>query len=56
MKRLSKQWFTEHNDMDQLPERIIQFGEGNLLRGFIDWMVHQMNKQGLFIIKTDAKT
>ncbi|MEJ9306897.1 tagaturonate reductase [Priestia megaterium] len=48
MKRLSKQWFTEHNDMDQLPERIIQFGEGNFLRGFIDWMVHQMNKQGLF--------
>ncbi|MDQ0220704.1 tagaturonate reductase [Peribacillus cavernae] len=48
MKRLSKQWFTEHKHMDQLPERIIQFGEGNFLRGFVDWMVHQMNKQGLF--------
>jgi tagaturonate reductase len=48
MKRLSKQWFTEHKHMDQLPERIIQFGEGNFLRGFIDWMVHEMNKQGLF--------
>jgi len=34
--------------VDQLPERIVQFGEGNFLRGFIDWMVHQLNKQGLF--------
>ncbi|MGG0247616.1 tagaturonate reductase [Peribacillus frigoritolerans] len=48
MKRLSKQWFTEHKHVDEYPERIIQFGEGNFLRGFIDWMVHQMNKQGLF--------
>jgi tagaturonate reductase len=26
------------------PERIIQFGEGNFLRAFIDWMVYRMNK------------
>ena len=26
------------------PERIIQFGEGNFLRAFIDWMVYHMNK------------
>ncbi|MDA3893773.1 MAG: tagaturonate reductase [Salinivirgaceae bacterium] len=25
------------------PERIIQFGEGNFLRAFIDWMVQEMN-------------
>lgn len=30
------------------PERIIQFGEGNFLRAFVDWMIHQMNQQGLF--------
>lgn len=30
------------------PERIIQFGEGNFLRAFVDWMVHQVNKEGLF--------
>ncbi|TCL70887.1 tagaturonate reductase [Hydrogenispora ethanolica] len=30
------------------PEKIIQFGEGNFLRGFVDWMVHQLNKQSLF--------
>ncbi|MEA4936228.1 MAG: tagaturonate reductase [Paludibacter sp.] len=26
------------------PEKIIQFGEGNFLRAFIDWMVYRMNK------------
>lgn len=26
------------------PERIIQFGEGNFLRAFSDWMIHEMNK------------
>ncbi|MDF2568427.1 MAG: uxaB [Sporomusa sp.] len=31
-----------------LPERVIQFGEGNFLRAFSDWMIHQMNQQGLF--------
>ncbi len=31
-----------------LPERVIQFGEGNFLRAFADWMIHEMNKQGLF--------
>lgn len=30
------------------PERILQFGEGNFLRAFVDWMVHTMNRQGLF--------
>lgn len=30
------------------PEKIIQFGEGNFLRAFVDWMVHQVNKEGLF--------
>ncbi|GAE34800.1 hypothetical protein [Halalkalibacter akibai] len=33
---------------DNLPEKIIQFGEGNFLRGFVDWMIHEMNKKGLF--------
>ncbi|GHU57399.1 altronate oxidoreductase [Bacteroidia bacterium] len=27
------------------PERIIQFGEGNFLRAFVDWIVFQMNKK-----------
>ncbi|MEN6567123.1 MAG: tagaturonate reductase [Veillonellales bacterium] len=31
-----------------LPERVIQFGEGNFLRAFVDWMFQQLNAQGLF--------
>ena len=31
-----------------LPEKILQFGEGNFLRGFVDWMIDKMNEQGLF--------
>ncbi|MGI5924303.1 MAG: tagaturonate reductase [Lentisphaeria bacterium] len=31
-----------------LPVRAVQFGEGNFLRAFIDWMLQQMNKQGKF--------
>ena len=30
------------------PERIIQFGEGNFLRAFVDWMVYNMNKKADF--------
>jgi tagaturonate reductase len=30
------------------PERIIQFGEGNFLRAFIDWMVYRMNQKAAF--------
>ncbi len=30
------------------PERIIQFGEGGFLRGFVDWMVDKLNKSGLY--------
>ena len=26
------------------PERIIQFGEGNFLRAFVDWIVKNMNE------------
>jgi tagaturonate reductase len=33
---------------DNLPERVIQFGEGNFLRAFADWMIHLLNKQNLF--------
>ena len=35
-------------DRPLLPERVLQFGEGNFLRGFIDWMLQRMNDQGLF--------
>jgi tagaturonate reductase len=33
---------------EQLPERVLQFGEGNFLRAFVDWMIDSMNARGLF--------
>lgn len=30
------------------PERVIQFGEGNFLRAFVDWMIGEMNKKAGF--------
>jgi tagaturonate reductase len=35
-------------DYQKYPERIIQFGEGNFLRAFVDWMVHEMNEKADF--------
>lgn len=35
-------------DLENLPEKVLQFGEGNFLRAFVDWMIHQLNKQGKF--------
>ena len=26
---------------EQLPERVLQFGEGNFLRAFVDWMLER---------------
>ena len=31
-----------------LPERVLQFGEGNFLRSFADWMIDGMNTAGKF--------
>ncbi len=31
-----------------LPERVLQFGEGVFLRGFVDWMLDCMNEKGIF--------
>jgi tagaturonate reductase len=30
------------------PERVIQFGEGNFLRAFGEWMIHRLNQAGVF--------
>jgi tagaturonate reductase len=37
-----------NQDMPVATERIIQFGEGNFLRAFVDWMVHEMNQKAQF--------
>jgi tagaturonate reductase len=43
--RLSKEVVMDYH---KNPERIIQFGEGNFLRAFVDWMVHEMNEKADF--------
>ncbi|MDR3627054.1 MAG: tagaturonate reductase [Ignavibacteriaceae bacterium] len=34
--------------LENMPEKVIQFGEGNFLRAFVDWQFNELNKQGLF--------
>ncbi|UXP31983.1 tagaturonate reductase [Reichenbachiella agarivorans] len=41
MKKLNR---LTHNTQTYT-ERILQFGEGNFLRAFADWMIHQMNQK-----------
>lgn len=38
----------EINPVSDLPEKVIQFGEGNFLRAFVDWMIDRLNQQKLF--------
>ncbi|WHX50313.1 tagaturonate reductase [Paenibacillus woosongensis] len=39
---------TTFPDLPVYPEKMIQFGEGNFMRAFVDWQLQQMNKNGLF--------
>lgn len=39
---------TSYPDLPSYPERMIQFGEGNFMRAFVDWQLQQMNNKGLF--------
>ncbi|MFV0560318.1 MAG: tagaturonate reductase [Enterococcus sp.] len=32
----------------KFPTKVIQFGEGNFLRAFVDWQIQQVNNHGLF--------
>jgi tagaturonate reductase len=36
------------SEYKELPEKVLQFGEGNFLRAFVDWMFNKMNQQNLF--------
>ena len=42
LKALNRQ---NANIRNQYPERIIQFGGGNFLRGFVDWIIEELNDQ-----------
>ncbi|SNR30787.1 tagaturonate reductase [Lutibacter agarilyticus] len=44
MKNLNRNTVTANT----YTERILQFGEGNFLRAFANWMIHEMNKKANF--------
>ena len=43
--KLNKETYKEYK---KYPERVLQFGEGNFLRAFVDWQIDKMNKQADF--------
>lgn len=34
--------------VEEYPVKVIQFGEGNFMRAFIDWMINELNAKGKF--------
>ncbi|WP_027624245.1 tagaturonate reductase [Clostridium lundense] len=45
MEILNKEFFKEYK---KYPEKVLQFGEGNFLRAFVDWIIDDMNTKALF--------
>ena len=45
VKQLNKKTYMDYREY---PEKVLQFGEGNFLRCFVDWMFHQLNKKAGF--------
>ena len=33
---------------ENYPEKVLQFGEGNFLRAFVDWMIDKANRDGIY--------
>lgn len=54
LPRLNAEFLKNHSELvlegtgQSLPERVLQFGAGVFLRGFVDWMIDGMNRKGLF--------
>lgn len=49
--RISKQWLADRRlpiIPDNTPIKVMQFGEGNFLRAFVDWLFKRLNDCGLF--------
>jgi tagaturonate reductase len=45
LKRLNKELYEEYQTY---PEKVLQFGTGNFLRAFTDWVIDRMNNQSNF--------
>ncbi len=44
MEKLNK----KIHDKPNRPVKVLQFGEGNFLRAFVDWIIQKMNEKGVF--------
>lgn len=44
MNKLTKELVKKN----EAPVKVLQFGEGNFMRGFVDWQIQQLNNQQLF--------
>jgi tagaturonate reductase len=53
LPRLNAEFLKHHPNLvpegtvESFPERVLQFGAGVFLRGFVDWMIDGMNRKGL---------
>jgi Diadenosine tetraphosphate (Ap4A) hydrolase and other HIT family hydrolases len=52
MKLVGKEIYKEFKTY---PEKVIQFGEGNFLRGFVDWQIDKMNEEAAAFINDVRK-
>ena len=48
MERLNKNTAAERREVREYPVKVLQFGEGNFLRGFVDAMIDIANEKGVF--------
>ena len=51
MKPLNKQFAPK----SVMPEKVIQFGEGNFLRAFVDWIIWNMDQKRLLLFSLSRK-
>lgn len=47
-KQLNAEQAASNGRIWDSPIKVLQIGEGNFLRGFVDWMLHECRKQGLY--------
>lgn len=47
-KMLNKEQASAYEKLSEAPVTVLQIGEGNFLRGFFNWMIHESRKQGLY--------
>ena len=60
-KFYNKEWYEASNGpLQSLPEKVLQFGTGVLLRGLPDFFIDRANKKGIFngsvvVVKSTTK-